>query len=139
MENSYINGLRDITSDTIGEFANVAQADIIPPTVIGNSSGFNMLTSVKNFDFSCTLRTLRKDVAQQIDDYFTVYGYRVDTLKVPTVRNRPHWTYIKTRGCNIKGSMPADDIASIEDIVDKGITFWRNINEVGDYSLDNSV
>ena len=139
MGNSYINALKNITSDTIGEFANISQADIIPPSVIGNSSGFNMLTSVKNFDFSCTLRTLRKDVAQQIDDYFTVYGYRVDTLKVPTVRNRPHWTYIKTKGCNIKGSMPADDIATIEDIVDNGITFWRNINEVGNYSLDNSV
>lgn len=80
-----------------------------------------------------------EEVARCIDNYFDMYGYKVDTLKVPNVRNRPHWTFIKTKGCNIRGSMPADDVSAIEDIIDKGITFWRNINEVGNYSLNNSV
>lgn len=80
-----------------------------------------------------------EEVAKCIDNYFDMYGYKVDTLKIPSVRNRPHWTFIKTKGCNIKGSMPADDVSAIEDIVDRGITFWRNISEVGDYSLDNSI
>ena len=119
--------------------ATVKQADIIPPNVIGNSSGFNMLVSTNAFDFCCTLRTLRRDVAEQIDNYFSVYGYKVNTLKVPTVRNRSHWTYIKTVQCTIEGNMPSDDIANIERIVDNGITFWRNISEVGDYSLDNTI
>lgn len=137
--NATLGTVSDIIQDTVSEIGSITQADIVPSQVIGNTSGFNMLLATGKFDFTVTLRTLRKDVAQQIDDYFTVYGYKVDTLKVPTVRNRPHWTYIKTKGCNIKGSMPADDIATIEDIVDNGITFWRNINEVGNYSLDNSV
>ena len=82
---------------------------------------------------------ITEEVAKSIDDYFDMYGYKVDTLKVPNVRNRPHWTYIKTLGCNIRGSMPADDVEQLQSIVDNGITFWRNISEVGNYSLDNSV
>lgn len=139
MGNAVIGTMNDIVQDTVSETGNIAQADIVPPQVIGSTSGFNMLLAVGRFDFNVMLRTLRKDIAKQIDDYFTVYGYRVDTLKVPNVRNRPHWTYIKTINCVIEGSMPSDDIANIERIVDNGITFWRNISEVGDYSLDNSI
>lgn len=136
---SLLSSVGNIISSTITEIANIDQANIVPAQVIGSTSGFNMLTALGRFDFNVNLRTLRADVAKAIDDYFSMYGYRVDTLKVPTVRNRPHWTYIKTKGCTIEGSMPSDDIASIENIVDNGITFWRNISEVGDYSLDNSV
>ena len=112
---------------------------ITSDSVLGNLSTFNQLYANKDFDFTLTTQVLRPEIAKTIDNYFTMFGYKVNTLKIPNVRNRPHWTYIKTRGCNIKGSMPVDDIATIEDIVDNGITFWRNINEVGDYSLDNSV
>ena len=139
MGNAVIGTMNDIVQDTVSETGNIAQADIVPPQVIGSTSGFNMLLAVGRFDFPVLLRTLSKDVARHIDDYFSVYGYRVDTLKVPSVRNRPHWTYIKTINCVIEGSMPSDDIANIERIVDNGITFWRNISEVGDYSLDNSI
>nr|DAL18586.1 MAG TPA_asm: Major tail protein [Caudoviricetes sp.] len=134
-----ISTSKTMGNDALDLLSEGKQMAITSDSVLGNLSTFNQLYANKDFDFTLTAQVLRPEIAKTIDNYFTMYGYRVNVLKVPTVRNRPHWTYIKTRGCNIKGSMPADDVATIEDIVDNGITFWRNINEVGDYSLDNSI
>lgn len=82
--------------------------------------------------------TVIEQQARAIDDYFTRYGYALKRTATPNRNARPHWTYIKTQGCVIKGSCPADVERSICSIYDNGITFWNNPDEVGDYSLDNS-
>lgn len=76
--------------------------------------------------------------AQMIDDYFTVYGYATRRVKYPNRSSRPHWNYVKTVDACVTGSAPADDTKKICEIYNKGITFWKNGNEVGNYSLDNS-
>ena len=53
------------------------------------------------------------------------------------MKSRPHWNYVKTIDCSISGSVPSDDEKTICNIFDKGITFWKNGNEIGNYSLDN--
>ena len=47
-------------------------------------------------------------------------------------------TYIKTIGCLVEGAIPADDASAIEDIFNKGVRFWKNLNEMGNYSLNNA-
>ena len=75
-----------------------------------------------------------------IDNFFTKYGYACQQLKVPNRNVRPHWCYTQTVNCVLDGiSMPADAEAHICSIYDKGITFWKNGDEIGNYSLDNSV
>lgn len=92
---------------------------------------------------------IRKEFASIIDGYFTRYGYACHKFKVPTIKNRPHWTYLKTVDCSIRGvddapgsyivhTIPNDDASTICSIYNSGITFWRNASEVGDYTLDNS-
>lgn len=76
--------------------------------------------------------------ARIIDDYFTRFGYATNRLKVPNRNIRPHWNYVKTNGCTLIGSIPADDMKRICSIYDRGITFWKNGSEVGNYTLDNS-
>ena len=73
-----------------------------------------------------------------IDDFFSVYGYATHRVKVPNRNVRPHWTYVKTVDINIESNAPSDDTNAIAKIYDKGITFWVNGNEVGNYSLNNS-
>lgn len=77
--------------------------------------------------------------ARMIDDYFTMFGYACRNVKKPNRNVRLHYTYVKTAGCTILGDVPADDEEKICSIYDNGITFWRHGNEVGNYSLDNSV
>lgn len=77
------------------------------------------------------------DYARVIDDFFTMYGYATNKVKIPNRRSRPHWNYVKTNGCVLNGNAPADDIRKICQIYDNGVTFWFDPSEVGDYSLNN--
>ena len=75
--------------------------------------------------------------ARIIDDFFTKYGYACHRVKKPNMNSRPRWNYVKTKGCIAIGSAPSDEIKKICSIYDKGITFWKNASDVGDYSLNN--
>lgn len=100
-------------------------------------SGVMINTNMQDF---CNIDIhLQESYARIIDDYFTMYGYATHRIKVPNRNVRSHWTYTKTVGCNVIGSCPAEDTKKICEIYDKGITFWRHANEVGNYSLDNTV
>lgn len=103
--------------------------------VVGNS-GMNW--SAGRIGFRSTCYQIRPEYAKMIDDYFTKYGYKINRLKVPNISNRPHWNYVKTRDCVLQGNAPADDVSTICSIYNKGITFWKNGSEIGNYSLDNS-
>ena len=77
-------------------------------------------------------------VAASIDDFFTRFGYAMNRLTTPNRSARPHWNYVKTAGCTVTGSVPADDMRKICGIYDVGVTWWKNPAEIGNYSLDNS-
>lgn len=104
----------------------------------GNINNGNINVSHKFQNFYCGNAHITGDYAKMIDDFFTVFGYAVKRVKVPNTHSRPHWNYVKTVGCVATGSVPADDMRRICDIHDKGITYWKNGSEVGNYSLDNS-
>ena len=83
--------------------------------------------------------------AKLIDDYFTMYGYAVKELKPVNVRTasastlRPYWNYIKTSNVVVHGNnMNAEAERKIEGIYNKGITFWMQAANVGNYSLNNA-
>jgi len=98
------------------------------------------------------------EIAESIDNYFTMFGYATKKLKVPNIKNyeaklRPHWNFVKTSGCHImptwienddviegtRNSIPKEAEELINSIYDKGVTFWmHNGGELGDYTLDNS-
>lgn len=76
--------------------------------------------------------------AKIIDDFFNKFGYACNKVKYPNTHSRPHWNYVKTIGCLIHGSVPADDSRKICNIFDNGVTLWKNGNQIGNYSLNNS-
>ena len=99
----------------------------------------NILQPAGMFGFEFRQKYLRPEIAKMIDDYFTMYGYKVNALKYPNIHNRTKWTYIKTSGCSVAGTIPNEDADRICDIFDNGITFWVNASEVGNYSLTNNT
>lgn len=109
-----------------------------PPQAKG-SGGATGYAAMGILDFVLAHRTITREYAEIIDDYFDAYGYATHRLKIPNRNVRPHWCYTKTIGCNATGSMPADDIRKVCEIYNNGITFWKDPKEVGDYTLDNSV
>lgn len=113
-------------------------AELQPPQAKGTTTG---LTSYWNdmIDFMLITKTIKPEIAKTIDDYFDKFGYATRRIKKPNRNARPYWTYTKTIGCTIIGSVPCDDMKKICSIYDNGITFWNDGNNVGNYDLDNTV
>lgn len=114
------------------------QNKTIMPNTAGGGLGTNAMVAIKKKDFYFYQVHVREDLAASLDDMFDMYGYRVDSLKVPNVNGRPSWNYVKTAECKATGSVPFDDLAKIKSIYNKGITFWHG-DYVGDYSRNNKI
>lgn len=95
--------------------------------------------TMKMHTFTISEKRVTEERAKIIDDYFTVYGYKVNRVGKPSLKNRPSYTYVKTLGCHVQGAITNEDIVKIESIFDKGVTFWANHSHVGDYTVDNSI
>lgn len=109
-----------------------------PPQARGSASGtIDVATRTKDFRFK--QMQIHPQYARIIDDYFDLYGYATNRVKIPNRNSRAHWNYVKTSGCVLKGNAPVESVRKICSIYDSGITFWKNASEVGDYSLDNGV
>lgn len=137
------NPLASVGSGVIGQVSNVMsqfyQASIAADISKGslNNGGGNVSNGKQQFyGGRCSVTA---EFARMIDDYFTMFGYAIRRVKKPNRSSRPHWNYVKTQGATITGSVPSDDMRKICEIYNRGITFWKNGDEVGDYSLDNSV
>lgn len=104
----------------------------------GNFNSGNANFSVGEQGFNLGRVSVSKQMARRIDEFFDTYGYAVGRTKTPNISNRPHWNYVKTVQCKVRGSAPADAIAKVESIFDKGLTFWKNPSEFLNYNLDNS-
>lgn len=109
----------------------------IKPLQAHGSQNTSTLWAVNKLRVEYFKKTITAQMAKTIDDYFNMYGYATHKVKIPNTNVRPHWTFTKTIGCKIVGSLPSDDQRKICEIFDNGVTFWRNPSEVGQYYLDN--
>lgn len=121
-----------------GVVSEVYQHAVMPHQAKGGG-GSTSMAAMGLLDFAFMHKHIRPEFISIIDDYFTMYGYATHRVKIPNRAVRPHWTYTKTIGCVIHGSVPCDDMSKICSIFNNGITFWKNGDEIGNYSLDNSV
>lgn len=103
-----------------------------------NTNNGSVLASIGHFGFLWQRKSCTYDIAKSIDDYFSMYGYKISKTKIPNITGRKSWNYVKTVDCKLTGSVPFDDMKKIKSIFDKGITFWHG-DFVGDYSRDNSI
>ena len=128
-----VSGVGQVASLLTQDYKASIQSDMIK----GNPQG-NLNVSSGKQQFYVGRMSITAEYAKIIDDYFTRFGYGIKRLKVPNRSSRPHWNYVKTAGCTISANVPADDERKICGIYDKGITFWKNGSEVGNYALNNS-
>ena len=117
--------------------SNVYKASIQADTIRGNtlSGNSNFANNYARFRIGRARPTIQQ--IRVIDNFFSMYGYSTNRVKVPNRAVRPHWTYCKTAGAKVIGKCPTEDLKKICSIYDSGITWWRDASEVGNYSLDN--
>ena len=68
-----------------------------------------------------------------------MFGYKVNRLKVPNVRGRANWNYVKTVDCYIEANIPQADLNEIKGFFDRGIRLWHNPANFMNYSVNNGI
>lgn len=123
--------------DTLSVMARYQDMQVQPPQAKGSHSA-TINTAMNTHTFIFREMCITKEFAKSIDGFFDIYGYAVKTVKIPALKNRENWTYIKTVGCHVTGDFCTDDKNKIQRIFDNGITFWVDGDEIGNYTLDNA-
>lgn len=100
-----------------------------------NVGGVNY--NMETMDFWIIHKRLHWGYVVKIDDYFTKFGYRVNSTGVPNLHTRKYWNYLKLDQPSVTGNMPVGDMRMIKQILTNGITFWHT-TDVGNYDLNNN-
>ena len=115
------------------------QHSIIPNTAEGNLNSGDVTTGMLENRFQFYGKTIKYEYAKIIDKYFDMYGYKVNEVKIPNLKSRSNWNYIKCIGANIHGYFNQNDLNEIVDMFNAGITLWHTTTHFLDYSLTNRI
>lgn len=130
-----ISGLGSITNSLIAK----KQHELIPPQSRGNLNAGDVVTASGTNTFHFYKMSIRAEYARCIDNFFSMFGYKVNRVKTPNVFGRANWNYVKTIECNILGDIPQQDIIEIKNMFNNGVTFWHNPETFLDYSQNNPI
>ena len=133
MAGSVGNGASDIAT----MLAQMYDRETMPKTISTMVQNDMLMLLAERLEFDFYHLTIKKEMAKIIDDYFSAYGYAQHKIKIPNINARPYWSYVKTKGCILKGSCPADTKSFISKCFDNGIRFWKSNNYMGDYTQNN--
>lgn len=123
----------------IGEQVNRSyQASLVPNQAKGNTNCGDINFS-EGLHMTVTTMTVRAEYAKMIDDYFSMFGYKVNTVKIPNITGRRNWNFVKTQGSYIEADIPESDLSEIKGFFDRGITFWHNPATFADYTQNNDI
>lgn len=109
------------------------------PRINGQTTIGDLAYSNKELTMTYYKMSVRYEYAKIIDDFFTMYGYKVNSLKTPNIHKRTYWDYIKTIEINLEGNIPEKDLDEIRRMFNAGCTFWHDTTKFLDYSQTNSI
>lgn len=131
-----MNSLQSITNHYMSEAKLDDQSYRNSCTFNGKSTtGIKYASS--NLGFFIYQRSISVEYAKIADDYLDYFGYKVMRNKVPNLKNRPNWNYVKTLNCNVYGEIPKPDLDKIVATFNNGVTLWHNPDTMYDYSQSN--
>lgn len=82
---------------------------------------------------------IKAEYARCVDEFFSMFGYKTNRVKVPNIGTRQNWNYVQTVDIQITGAIPNDDMSELRDIYNSGVTIWNNPETFGDYSQNNGI
>lgn len=115
------------------------QAQMTPNQSNGDLNSSDCMYAFTRCSMSLYMMSVRPEKARIIDEYLSMFGYKVNRVKTPNVTGRTNWNYVKTVGCYIAANIPQEDLQEIKDMFDRGVTFWHNPTTFRDYSQSNGI
>lgn len=131
-----------VVSGAVGIASTLASANermSTPPQLHGNTNTGDVATARGDVTFKAYSMSIKKEFAQIIDGYFNMFGYKVNTVKYPNKNHRQNYWYTKCIDASITGKIPMDDLRKIKACYNNGITFWKNPDNIRNYSAPNRI
>lgn len=115
-----------------------------PATMLSMGSDFIYGYNNNDQKLKVTTFDITEEVAQQIGDYFALYGYLANKMMdlKDITKSRYYYNYVKTVNASVrsKNKVPKIFIDKINQIFNNGVTLWHKENagvEMHDYTYDN--
>lgn len=139
-------GVGAVTSGLMAVINNIARtetAKIMPDQAKGNTNVSDLNIGYYGWSspslFNIRAMSIRAEYARIIDEFFNMFGYKVNRVKTPQFSSRTYWNYVKTVDCNIEGDIPQEDLQIVRNMFNKGCTFWHGATNMYNYNLTNSI
>ena len=121
------------------ELGAVYQHSLQPNSAKGNVNGGDINVCDHKNGFYFYKMTIKEEYARIIDNYFSMFGYKINRVKVPNITGRSNWNYVKTINCNFDGNIPQTDLNIIRAMFNNGTTLWHNPSTIYNYSNSNNI
>lgn len=138
LSGNLLGGIWGMAKDCASVAADLSKQQRTPNTTRGGTNSSAVMVNTETYGMVARKYVCRAEIAKQIDDYFSTYGYLVSETKKPNITGRRSWNYVKTNACNVRGKVPPNVLSAFNSMLDGGITFWHT-PDVGNYALDNSI
>lgn len=126
-------------SQIAGTLAQIHQQSYSPPQSKGNLNSGDIVTASGENDFHFYDMSIKKEIAEIIDGYFDMYGYKTHMVKIPETNHRENYWFTKTIDANITGAIPQEDLQIIKDCYNRGITYWKTPANFKNYAVSNGT
>lgn len=149
-----IGGLQAVTSAYAGNVEGTANGMInafnvikqqydhhmMPNSSRGNVNGADINIASDNNGFFFYRKSIKREFAEIIDNFFSMYGYKVSTLKLPNITGRRFFNYVKTTQANVESStVPEKYLKEFKEMLNNGVTFWHDTAHFLDYDVNNTI
>ena len=126
-------------SDVFGAVQQNYQHSLVPNAIEGSLNSGDVTTMAGQNALHVYRMGVSNEYAKIIDNYFSMYGYKVNEVKIPNLTARVNWDYVKTIGANIEGNIPEGDLNELKLIFNNGVTLWHKPSTYLDYSQNNAI
>lgn len=115
------------------------KASLTPDQAKGNTNSGDVNYSAGHMGFTFYPMAIKQEYAKVADQYFSMYGYKVNTVKVPSLTGRRYWNYVKTIDANVEGDIPQEDLEIVRQMFDNGVTLWHDATNMYNFNLNNTI
>ena len=135
-----MGAITDYASNVASNMHQRHVARLTPQQAKGNASTGTLAYATNSLGrFTARKMSCKSEYIQAVDNYFQVFGYKVNRLGKPLSNHRQNWWYTKTMNANIDGNIPNEDMQIIKHIYNNGVTYWRNPANIKNYSVSNNI
>lgn len=133
-----IQGAGNTVYELQGINAKIKDIDNVPAQLqkMGSNTAYNYGNDYNGLYIM--IKQIKPEYRKILEDFFHMFGYKTNEVKVPNFHTRKHFNYVETKSCTITGNFNNVDLQELKNIFDNGITLWHT-NDVGNYALGNGV